>query len=587
MKKSWLLALLLAACTGTIGPTGQSVSGSGGANGNGSDGGSGPPLADGSGASGATGGSLSNGDGGSTSGGPSGSGGSASSNSDRVVLNYAMGRLTNAQYLNSLHDLFPTLALAAPDLPPETAVDGFNNAASSQPVAALNIEDYANAAATVAAQVKVHSADVFGCKPSSSSDEKTCLGAFLSSFGKRAYRRPLTTDENKRFTDLFQSQRSSSSDFATAASTVVEVMLQAPSFLYRLETGAAAAAGGAVSLTAYELASRLAFFLTDAPPDDSLIKSAESGTLLQQPELESQARRLLKSDRAKAVVAAFHRQWLKLYKIAGAAKDPTAFPRFSSNLASLLSDATSRFVDYAFWQLDSLSGLLTDHHGFVNDDLAPFFGVSAPGSTQLTMVELDPTQRAGILTQPGLLTGLANAVNDSPVQRGVLVLNSFLCSDPPPPPVGVNTTPPDFDPKKPTTTRQRLESQHAVGSCAGCHAIIDGVGFAFENFDAVGGWRTSEVGLPVNAATTLVGTGMDGPVAGGVDLASKLATSRGVADCVAYSWTRYALGLEKNEINKAAVADVAEKFWNGGGRFSDLLVAITTSPAFQTVKAPN
>jgi hypothetical protein len=203
------------------------------------------------------------------------------------------------------------------------------------------------------------------------------------------------------------------------------------------------------------------------------------------------------------------------------------------------------------------------------------------------MVELDPTQRAGILTQPGLLTGLANALNDSPVQRGVLVLNSFLCADPPPPPAGVNTSPPDFDPKKPTTTRQRLESQHAVGSCAGCHAIIDGVGFAFENFDAVGGWRTSESGLPVNSATTLVGTGMDGPISGGVELASKLAASRGVADCVAYSWTRYALGLEKNEINKAAVADVAEKFWNGGGHFSDLLVAITTSPAFQTVKAPN
>jgi len=203
------------------------------------------------------------------------------------------------------------------------------------------------------------------------------------------------------------------------------------------------------------------------------------------------------------------------------------------------------------------------------------------------VTRVDQTQRAGILTQPGLLAGLANALNDSPVQRGVLVLNSFLCTTLAAPPKGVNTTPPDYDPKKPTTTRQRMETQHAVGDCAGCHKIIDGVGFAFENFDAAGAWRTSEAALPVNATTQLVGTDIDGSVSGAVELASKLAGSRQVSDCVAYTWMRYALGLDKSAINADAVAPVTDQFWNGGRRFSDLFLAITTSAAFKTVKASN
>jgi len=559
MKKYWLAAPILAACTGTIGPTGN-----GSGTGNGLSGTGKTSEAKGSG-NGLTGNDPSSG----TSG-----------------LAYAMPRLTNAQYLNSLHDLFPSLSFANPDLPTETAVDGFTNAASSQTVAALNIEDYANAAESVAGQVRAQSADILGCRPASATQETDCLSSFLSTFGKRLYRRPLSDEETSRLLAFFQSQRSES-DFPTAASAVVQVMLQSPAFLYRIETGGGPVGQGALQLSPYELASRLAFFLTDSPPDAALMAAADSGALLETDEIARQTQRLLATDRAKAMVASFHRQWLKLFKIVGASKDSTAFPGFSSNVANALADATNRFVSYAFWQLDSLEGLLTDSHAFVTDRIAPYFGVPAPGSKDPTLVSLDPNQRAGILTQPGLLAGLANALNDSPVQRGVLVLNSFLCTTLAAPPKGVNTTPPDYDPKKPTTTRQRMETQHAVGDCAGCHKIIDGVGFAFENFDAVGGWRTSESGLPVDAATQVFGTDIDGSVGGAVELASKLAQSRQVSDCVAYTWTRYALGLDKSSLDPGAITSVTDSFWNGGRHFSDLFLAITTSPAFQTVKASN
>jgi hypothetical protein len=240
-------------------------------------------------------------------------------------------------------------------------------------------------------------------------------------------------------------------------------------------------------------------------------------------------------------------------------------------------------VDYAFWTQDSLGTLLNDSHAFVNDSLAPIYGLPAPGSSDLQLVSLDPTQRAGVLTQAGLLAGLANTVNDSPVQRGLLILNSFLCAAPPPPPAGVNTTPPAFDPSMPTTTRQRMETQHALGSCAACHTQMDSIGFAFENYDALGQWRTQDSGLSVDASSNLAGTDVDGTFVGAPALMQKLSQSEQVARCVSYQWLRYSLGLDKTQVDLAAAQAVADTFVATGGAFSELLVAIAKSDYFRSL----
>jgi hypothetical protein len=202
----------------------------------------------------------------------------------------------------------------------------------------------------------------------------------------------------------------------------------------------------------------------------------------------------------------------------------------------------------------------------------------------LQLVDLDPTQRAGVLTQPGLLAALSGPVNDSPVQRGVLVLDSFLCNRPPPPPAGVNTMAPEMDASAPMTTRQRFASQHEQGPCASCHQVIDGIGFAFENFDAAGAWRTEEVGQPIDASAHLVGSDVDGDVAGAVALVQRLAQSVRVAECVTYQWMRYALGLDETQINVAAARAVAGQFVAGAGPMSELLVGIVKSEPFRSVK---
>ena len=421
---------------------------------------------------------------------------------------YAASRLTNSQYLSTVHDLLAGLSFTDPALPEENVVDNFKNAASGQTPTSLLIADYQLAAESIVTALGSQITTLVGCQPTTTAAETTCASSFISSFGKKAYRRPLTNAESSRLLTFFQTARASD-DFPTSMGSLVQLILQSPPFLYRLEFGQATPSipstlpGGLIPLTSYEMATRLSYLFTNSMPDAALMAAADSDALQVPATVEAQARRLLTDPRARAAVADFHAQWLQFVRMEGLTKAPASFPTFDAPLAQALRDSTVRFVDHAFWDLDSLSAFLTDTHAYVNDALAPVYGVAAPGSAALQLVEVDGAHRAGILTQAGLLAGLAGPVNDSPVKRGVLVLNSLLCQTPPPPPAGVNTNVPGFDPSAPSTTRSRLETQHAVGSCAGCHTRIDGIGFAFDHYDAVGQWRDQENGLPVDASAVL------------------------------------------------------------------------------------
>jgi hypothetical protein len=501
-------------------------------------------------------------------------------------ITYSMLRLTNAEYLNTVQDLFPSATIPSVSLPDENAVDGYNNAASGQTPTSLLVQDYQAAAEAIVQAVSGNISTVVGCQPTSTAAEDTCAQTFINSFGKNAYRRPLTSDESTRLFNLYKTLRGAD-DFPTSMGLVIQVFLQSPYFVYRIESGASPSNGAAVPLTSYELASRMAYFLTDSMPDTELMQAADQNTLQDAATVESEARRLLGTQRAHDAVARFNYQWLKLAKLEGVTKDTNAFPNFTPALAQTLLDATVQYIDYAFWQQDSLSGLLTDNHAYVNDLLAPLYGLSPPGSSTLQLTQVDPTQRAGILTQVGMLSSLAGPDNDSPVQRGLLVLSKFLCQAPPPPPPGVNTTPPALDPSTPTTTRQRLQTQHAIGACGACHSGMDAIGFAFENYDALGQWRTTENGLPVDASSQLSGTDVDGTFTGAIALAQRLAKSDQVATCVSYEWLRYSLGLDTTQINLAAAKPVSQTFKASGDAFTELLVAIVTSDYFRSLQVAN
>jgi hypothetical protein len=500
---------------------------------------------------------------------------------------YAASRLTNSQYLSTVHDLLTGLSFTDPTLPEENVVDNFKNAASGQTPTSLLIADYQLAAESIVTSIGSQITSLVGCQPTTTAAESTCAMSFISSFGKKAYRRPLTDAESTRLFTFFQTARASD-DFPTSMGSLVQLILQSPPFLYRLEFGQAAPSGtlpgGLTPLTSYELASRLSYLFTNSMPDATLMAAADSDALQAPATVEAQARRLLSDPRARAAVADFNAQWLQFVRMQGLAKTPASFPTFDATLAQALRDSTVRFVDHAFWDLDSLSAFLTDTHAYVNDALAPVYGVAAPGSAALQLVQVDGTHRAGILTQAGLMAGLAGPVNDSPVKRGVLVLNSLLCQTPPPPPAGVNTNVPGFDPNAPSTTRSRLETQHALGSCAGCHTRIDGIGFAFDHYDAIGQWRDQENGLPVDASAVLSGTDVDGTFDGAVALGTRLAGSAQVAGCISYHWLRYGLGLDTTQINVAAAQSIAGTFMAQGGSFTELLVAVATSQTFRSFK---
>jgi hypothetical protein len=244
-------------------------------------------------------------------------------------------------------------------------------------------------------------------------------------------------------------------------------------------------------------------------------------------------------------------------------------------------------VDDELWTRGSYDGFLTDPVAWVDGPLAKLYGVPAPAGAGLQRVALDGSQRAGIVTQAGVLAAGAHETSDSPVLRGVFILDRLLCAAPPPPPPSVNQSVPTGTSDQPMTTRQKFALVHEQGSCVSCHKAIDGAGFGLEHYDALGKWRTTDNGLPVDATATLTGTGdADGPYDGAVALAAKLAASRRAHDCLVQQLLRSSLGVTKDDIDASAIQPLGDAFAAHQHDFRELLVALARSDAFRYRVAP-
>ena len=492
-----------------------------------------------------------------------------------------LARLTTAEYTNTIRDLFPTLTLPLDQytLPAEIATEGFLNNAATQAPSAEVIEALATNAHAIATTAAASLDSVLPCHPTPKADETSSGHQFITEFGQSAFRRPLDAAEVDRY-EAFFDDAYGQWGMKDAARMVVEAMLQSPPFLYRLEVGSPPV-DGAVQLTSREMASRLSYFLTDSMPDASLRDAADNDELLDPAALEREARRLLGSDAAREAVAAFNAQWLRFDKMDALTKAPDLFPSFSEDVATSMRQATRQYVDRLFWdQGRTLEALLTDHSAYVDARLAPIYGVSAPSGGAMSLVDVG-ADRSGILTQAGLLAGFAHERSDAPVLRGVFVLDRLLCSTPPPPPAGVNTALPVLSTDAHQTTRQQLEQSHVASSCATCHDAIDGIGFGFEHFDAVGQWRTTDLGIAVDDSGELRGTDIDGPFHGAVELGQKLASSQQVRRCVSTQVLRYALAVTRTEVKPCMIDGVARAFDASGEDLSELLVAVVKSDAFR------
>ena len=364
-------------------------------------------------------------------------------------------------------------------------------------------------------------------------------------------------------------------DFEAAIELAVSALMQAPQFTYRIEIG-----DGDGLVTPHELASRLSYLLWQSMPDDALMAAAEAGELTTPAQIEAQARRMMERPRARQAMIDFHRQWLEFDRVQDEAKEPGSFPDWGPELRAAIREEVDRFVGGVIFDGDgTIASLLTSRSSWVNEPLAMHYGLDPVDGW--TEVELPANERSGILTRSDFLAGQSHETNGSPILRGVFVIERLLCSGLGAPPANADTSTPERAPGSgPVTNRTLFEERTAPAQCQGCHAQINGIGFAFEHYDATGRYRTKDDTLPVDATGTIVGTDVDGPYDGAIELSQRLAQSRSVSDCVATNWIRYATGRRVEPEDACLVERARSSLAASGGDVRELLIDIVTSPEF-------
>ena len=422
---------------------------------------------------------------------------------------------------------------------------------------------------------------VFTCRPDAAADERACATEIVSRLARRAYRRPVTADDLDTLLGFFDSGRETGGSFDAGVQLALERMLVDPDFLLRIERDPAGAAPGApYRLSDVEIASRLSFFLWGSIPDDALLDAAEAGRLTDPAVLDEQVRRMLADPRARSLVDDFAMQWLHLRNLEDVKGDPVPFPDFDDNLVEAFRHETTLFLASTLREDRSVLDLLDADYTFVNERLARHYGIPGVYGTRFRRVDLpDLTQRGGLLGHGGLLALTSYPTRTSPVLRGKWLLDTILGAPPPSPPPDVPALPEGAGGGRTTSVRERLERHRQAPACATCHASIDPPGFALEQYDGLGGWRTAdEYGNPIDATATLPsGRRVEG-MAG--LRAWLLERPEQFAGTVTEKLLSYALGRGLTHADRPTVRAVVREAAADDYRWSALVSGIVRSPAF-------
>jgi hypothetical protein len=489
-------------------------------------------------------------------------------------------RMTRTEYDNTVRDLLADDSRPGLNFPAEEESLGFNNNADTLVVVPILAEQYQDAAEKLAeTAVLTHlPALLGGCNPDSLG-EAVCAEKFVTTFGPLVYRRPLAAEETAALLAVFDAALEQF-DFETGIRLTLTTMLQSPHFLYRVEFGTPIDGETEIRKVApYELASRLSFFLWGSMPDAALFKAAASGKLETREDVAFQAHRMLADPRARDAVRDFHGQWLKLKHIEEVQKDLDMYPSFDPAVLPLLRSEAESFIDHVIWDGEGdLNTMLQAPYTFMNAELAKYYGVTGPMTDAFEKVDLGPEKASGFLTQGGLLSVLAKANQTSPIHRGKFIRESLLCQFIPPPPDNVDITPPEVDPSLPT--RERFMQHSADPFCAGCHSLMDPIGFGFEHFDGIGKWRDVEAGKPIDATGNIISAKVMGAFDGVPGLAAMLVDSPEVEACMTRQWFRFAYGRGETDADDCTLDDLGEGFAASGRNIPDLLVALTQTDAF-------
>lgn len=493
-------------------------------------------------------------------------------------------RLTRAQYRETLRRTLGDALVLPEDLEVDTPLHGFATVGASQlSIGPRALEQYEAAARDAAAQVfadEVWRVELVGCDVADAADP--CVRSFVERFGERAWRRPLTSAEVDRWTALAGTLGARFADPWFGVQMLVAGLLQSPYFLYRVELGEPDPDDPSRRrFTGYEMASRLAYFVWGGPPDAALRRAAAQGRLDTAAGVAEVAAEMLEDPRAKPAMIRFFDEHLKLERLLAVTKDPGEYPQLTDTLTRSMREEVHRMIGHLVFEEDAdLRRLFTTRTTFVNAELARLYNLPAVEGEGFERVELPADgPRAGVLTTGAFLTLNAHATVTSPTLRGRYVRQSVLCQDIPPPPPGVTTELPEPDPNAgPQTLRQRLEEIHLGNpTCGGCHQLMDPIGFAFETFDPLGAYRTTDNGLPVDPRGELNGKAF----AGARSLSDLLAEEPAVAACLSRVAYRYATGHLETPGEARVLRALAQTFRAEGHRLSALVVALVSSDGFR------
>jgi hypothetical protein len=488
-------------------------------------------------------------------------------------------RLTHSQYNHTIRDLLGDQSGPANQFPPEDFMNGFKNQVLAQSLSPILIDAYSGAAERLA-RAAFHGGDSHGlipCKPS-----VPCRTQFVREFGKKAFRRPLTVTEQKRYENLMANQ----TEFLNGAQLVVEAMLQSPNFLFWMYSTPDP------QLKPYATASRLSYTLWDTMPNAELIATAERGELGTKDGIEKVARGMLDQPHAREALDEFTSQWLRFDRLQTASKDRRKFPLYTRETALAMTEEARAFISDLVWNGRNFMTAFTADYGFVGPELASIYGVPAPSKEIERIPFPKGSERAGLLGQGLFLALTAKPDETSPTARGLFVREQFLCQHVPDPPPGVNTNLPAVTADNPQTNRDRMTAHATNPACVGCHKLVDPIGFGFEKFDAVGARRdklvlefaaadpkdkkapVKTVSLDLNTNGNLAGlpdSGFSSPA----DMGAILAKSPQCQECMVKQYFRYSAGRREEPADRPVIQQALERFEASQFQFKELMLTIT------------
>lgn len=495
-------------------------------------------------------------------------------------------RLSHTQWENATRDLLRLTEPSGAILLGDDETGLFDNAGGDLSVGSALWSDYQRESERLAERVTTDAAALARILPTDLPTDATArTRAFVVGFGGRAYRRPLTDGEIAAYVTLFPDGAvayPTMDPFAAGVRISVEAMLQSVNFLYRIELGGAAS-GDQIPLTDHEIASRLSFALWNTMPDDELFDAAGAHMLTNDLGLGEQIDRMLADERAREMIVSFHDQLLGTSHYLDLSRSTTLFPEFNDALPASMIGETEAFVSHVAFDDDgTLETLLTAPYTYVDQDIARVYGLSGTYGASFVRADLDPSERAGLLTQIGFLTSTATSTESDPIHRGVYLIRRVMCVDLEPPGM-VAPLPAPMGP--PETMRQRVEA-HTSTCGAGCHDTrINPLGFAFEHFDALGRFRDVErvagTDLPIDASASIELDNGRLAYDGAAELARALAAEPSVHDCYARHWLEYAYGRASTDLDDRIARRAGRASRLDGLSVQGVVRQLVTSPAFR------